>query len=267
MNRAAREPLRFNNSRYDFGFAPDAAAGAQDEAGVLREYLKGLCKAWDNVSVQFLEAYFRFAADAIEQHADVLAARLAPYAGLYDPKDFLFSAPKPLPRAHVHAPASGARAVAAAMDPADFLRVDFAFWLGDRVVAAQSAQSFLTPKRAKEHTDRLRLAGVDVHLFGAADLAGDRARDFSRACSARRRRSGRASRCRQDRSAPRFSTNSGLAIAVLQPTNLMLRSSRRLRLEARACTRREWKRSLAGRDFWRRPRASRRRFAPPQHEG
>jgi hypothetical protein len=178
INRAAREPLRFNNSRYDFGFAPGAAAGAQDEASVLKEYLKGLCKAWDNVSVQFLDAYFRFAADAIEQHADVLAARLAPYAGLYDPKDFLFSAPKPLPRGHVHAPASGARAPAAAMDPADFLRVDFAFWLGDRVVAAQSAQSFLTPKRAKEHTDRLRLAGVDVHLFGPADLAGDRAEKF-----------------------------------------------------------------------------------------
>jgi hypothetical protein len=178
INRATREPLRFNNSRYDFGFAPDAAAGAEGEAAVLREYLKGMCKPWDNVSVQFLDAYFRFVAEGLKQDTEALAARLAPYAGLYDPKDFLFSAPKPLPRAHLHAPTPGASASAGAMDPGDFLRVDFAFWLGDRLAAAQSAQSFLTPKRAKEHTDRLRLAGVDVHLFGPADLAGDRARDF-----------------------------------------------------------------------------------------
>ena len=178
INRAGREPLRFNNSRYDFGFAPAAAAGGEDEAAVLREYLIGLCKPWYNVSVQFLDAYFRFAADAIEQHMHVLTARLAPYAGLYDPKDFLFSAPKPLPRAHLHAPPPGASAQAADMDAADFLRVDFAFWLGNRLVAAHSAQSFLTPKRAKEHTDRLRLAGIDVHLFGPADLAGDRAEKF-----------------------------------------------------------------------------------------
>ena len=174
INRAAREPLRLNNSRYDFGFAPDAQAGAADERGHVKEYLKGLCRPWDNLSTQFLDAYFRFVSDLVEEHKDVLAARLAPYAGLYDYRDWFFSAPKPLPRAHLHAPQEGGAAGTAA----DFARVDFAFWLGDRLVAAQSSQGFLTPKKAKEQTDRLRLAGIEVVSFGPADLAGDRARDF-----------------------------------------------------------------------------------------
>ncbi len=184
INRAARTPLRFNNSRYDFGFAPSAQAGA-DEAGVVEEYLKGLCRPWDNLSTQFLDAYFRFVSHLIEEQRDVLTSRLQPYAGLYDYRDWFFSAPKPLPRAHLHAPEGGGISTAGASGTAgatgvaaDFVRVDFAFWLGDRLVAAQSAQSLLTPKRAKEQTDRLRLASIEVIMFGPADLTGGKARDL-----------------------------------------------------------------------------------------
>ena len=58
------------------------------------------------------------------------------------------------------------------------MRVDFAFWLGDRLVAAQSAGSALTPKKAREQADRLRLAGIEVVPLEGRDLAGDKARDF-----------------------------------------------------------------------------------------
>jgi hypothetical protein len=173
INRAARAPLRFNNSRYDFGFAPNAQSGAADEAGVIKEYLKGLCRPWDNRATQFLDAYFDFVSHLVDEHRETLAGRLEPYAGLYDYKDWFFSAPKPLPRAHLHAP-EASRAGGAA----DFTRVDFAFWLGDRLVAAQSSQGFLTTKKAKEQTDRLRLAGIEAVMFGPADLAGAKARDL-----------------------------------------------------------------------------------------
>ncbi len=180
VNRAHREPLRFNNSRYEFGFAPNAQAGAADEAALIKDYLKGLCRPWDNVSTQFLDAYFQFASDLIEEQRNVLAARLEPFAGLYNYKDWFFSAPKPLPRAHLYAPEGGGigAAGASSTSAADFVRVDFAFWLGDRLVAAQSSQGFLTPKKAKEQTERLHLAGVQVIPFGAADLAGSKARDL-----------------------------------------------------------------------------------------
>jgi len=127
--------------------------------------------------VNALDAYFRFLSDVIEEQRDDLAARLAPYAGLYDYRDWLFSAPKPLPRAHLHAPQDGA-AAGAPFGAADFVRVDFAFWLGDRLVAVQSAGSALTPKKAREQTDRLRLAGVEVVPFSPGDLAGGKAREF-----------------------------------------------------------------------------------------
>lgn len=177
VDRAAREPLRLNNSRYDRAFAPTTPADATDQAGLVRDYLKGLCRPWDNLATQFLDTYFQFLSDLIDEQRDVLTERLAPYAGLYDYKDWLYSAPTPLPRAHLHAP-QNAGAAAAPGGAADFVRVDFAFWLGDRLVAAQSAGSALTPKKAREQADRLRLAGIDVVSFGAADLAGGKARDL-----------------------------------------------------------------------------------------
>ena len=180
INRAAREPLRFNNSRYDFGLAPNAQAGAADEASFIKDYLTSLCRPWDNLSTQFLDAYFRFVSDLVDEHRDALAARLELYAGLYDYRAWLFSAPKPLPRAHIHAPhdAGAAATTGTSGTAGDFTRTDFAFWLGDRLVAAQSSQGFLTPKKAKEQTDRLRLAGVEVVMFGPADLADGKARDL-----------------------------------------------------------------------------------------
>ena len=178
INRARGEPLRFNNSSYDFGFAPSIQASASGEADVVKDYLKSLCRPWDNLSIEFLDAYFGFLSDLIEQRRDELERKLAPYAGLYGYKDWLFSAPKPLPRAHLHAPAEGGRSTAVVLDAADFVRVDFAFWLGDRLVAAQSSQSALTPKKAKEQAERLRLADVEVIAFGAADIASGKAREL-----------------------------------------------------------------------------------------
>jgi hypothetical protein len=173
INRAAREPLRLNNSRYDRAFAQSASADTTDEAGIVRDYLKGLCQPWDKLAAGFIDTYFRVLSAIIDEHRDALAERLAPYQGLYDYRDWLFSAPKPLPRAHLHAPP-----LDAAGGPADFVRVDFAFWLGDRLVAVQSAGSALTPKRAREQADRLRLAGIQVVPLEARDLAGDKAHEF-----------------------------------------------------------------------------------------
>ena len=117
INRAAREPLRFNNGRYDRAFAPNTQADATDEAGFVRDYLKGLCRPWDNLAAGFVDTYFRVLSEVVDEHRNALAERLAPYAGLYDYRDWLFSAPKPLPRAHLHAPPLDA---APTGGPADF---------------------------------------------------------------------------------------------------------------------------------------------------
>ena len=177
INRAAREPLRFNTSRYDFNFAPNAQAGASDEAGLVKDYLTGLCRPWDNVATGFVDAYLEFLSDQLDEQRETLERKLAPYDGLYGYRDWLFSAPKPIPRAHLHAPPD-AGVSDASSGSAAFIGVDFAFWLGDRLVAARNTQSALMPKRAREQTDRLRLAGVQVISFSAADLVAGKARDL-----------------------------------------------------------------------------------------
>jgi hypothetical protein len=175
VNRAQGAPLRFNNSRYDLASTPNAESAAKDVREILKDHLKSLCRPWDNLATRFLEAYFEVVTDIVEEQRHTLVEQLAPYAGLYDYGDWFFSAPKPLPRAHLHAPAE---ASAGPIATADFVRVDFALWLGDRLVAAQSPQASLTPKKAREQSDRLRLAGVDLIPFGASDLTGQGARDF-----------------------------------------------------------------------------------------
>ena len=161
-----REPLRLNNSRYDLGLVPDLQGGT-DPAGIVRDYLKRLCSPWDRLSQGFVDAYFGFLAETVEQNREVLRGRLAPYAGLYDYRDWLFSAPKPLPRAHLFAPQAPGSAV---IDRADFVHVDFAFWLGRGLRAVVSAQSAPTPRKAKELADRLRQAGIDAVTLQPTDL-------------------------------------------------------------------------------------------------
>ena len=173
------EPLRLNNSRYALGFIPDLQGGA-DPAGIVQDYLKRLCSPWDRLSQRFLDAYFGFLAETIEENREVLRGRLEPYAGLYDYRDWLFSAPKPLPRAHLFAPQIPGSAV---IDRANFVPVDFAFWLGCGVRAVVSAQSAPTPRKAKEQGDRLRQAGIEVVTLGPTDLADARRDVFRRILS------------------------------------------------------------------------------------
>ena len=108
--------------------------------------------------------------------------RLAPFAGLYDAAHWLFSAPRPFPRAHLFAPLAQPSAT---LSPDDFVAVDFAFFLGPALVAMLPAQSGLTPKKARERSERLGRAGVHVATFGAADLDAGASILFSRALSPR----------------------------------------------------------------------------------
>jgi hypothetical protein len=53
------------------------------------------------------------------------------------------------------------------------VQVDFAFWLGERMVAVLSQPGVLTPAKACERLARLEQAGVAAIHFTAEDLAKD----------------------------------------------------------------------------------------------
>ncbi|WP_460447872.1 hypothetical protein [Alsobacter sp. SYSU BS001988] len=160
---AAREPLRLNNAPYALGAA--AAAGSSP-LQALRAHVRHLCRPWDRLSHRFLDAYFDHLEASVAADMDALRRRAEPFAGLFAPEDWIYSAPRPLPRAHLAAPEAAPTGT-----EADHVQADVAFWLGDRFAAALSTQSGLTPARGRARAERLARAGVRVVAFSAADLA------------------------------------------------------------------------------------------------
>jgi hypothetical protein len=151
------EPLRLNTSAYERSLAPDLQLTGEGLAVFVRDYLKRLCRPWDGQSAKFLDWYFASLAAHVDANRAPLTARLGAAAGLFRADDWLFSAPIPLPRAHLLAD-----------DP---IQIDFAFWLGDRFAAARSAAATTTPRKAAGQDARLRAAGVEVVRFAPHDLA------------------------------------------------------------------------------------------------
>lgn len=165
INKATKRPLRLNSEALNF--APYAPQGATP-LDLIKDRLKSFCRPWDRLSLQFLDGYFEHIANMLRVHQGAITTKLAPFLGLYAVDDWAFSAPKPLPRAHLYASRNTG---SAHWDVDDFVQVDFAFWLGDRIVALLSQPEVLTPARAGERLARLEQVGVTVVHFNAENLA------------------------------------------------------------------------------------------------
>ncbi|WP_213736830.1 hypothetical protein [Bradyrhizobium sp. dw_411] len=165
IDKGDRKPLRLNSEVFNVTSNFNAPQGATPLT-VLSDHLKGLCRTWDRLSLRFLDRYFEHIAEMLGVHREVIATKLAPFAGLYGAEDWAFSAPKPLPRAHLYAPYDKG----ASWVTKDFVQVDFAFWLGNRMVAVLSKPGTLTPARANERLARLEQADVTTIHFTAQDL-------------------------------------------------------------------------------------------------
>jgi hypothetical protein len=151
--------LKLNNSRY----GSDFAAGSADPFDAIRQHLSGLCGTWSRTPQRFLDYYFAEVEAVVEEARDELSRILSPYHGLFTYRDWRYSAPKPLPRAFL--PLSDA-----------FVQVEFAFWLGNRLLAVQSEPGALTPRAAAELTAHLARAGIECVSYGLGDLVpGNRA--------------------------------------------------------------------------------------------
>jgi len=175
IDKSNKKPLRLNSEVFSVAPNFNAPQGTTPLI-VLSDHLKGLCRTWDRLSLRFLDGYFAHIANMLEVHREMIATKLAPFAGLYAAEDWTFSAPKPLPRAHLYAP----RNTSASWVTEDFVQVDFAFWLGERMVAVLSKPGTLTPARANERLARLEQAGVITIHFTAQDIEKEPAALFGR---------------------------------------------------------------------------------------
>jgi hypothetical protein len=165
IDTSKKKALRLNSEVFSVAANFNAPQGATPLT-VLSDHLKGLCRTWDRLSLRFLDGYFAHIANMLRVHRDIIETKLAPFAGLYIAEDWTFSAPKPLPRAHLYAP----RNEGASRVTENFVQVDFAFRLGDRMVAVLSKPGSVTPARANERVARLEQAGVTTVHFTAQDI-------------------------------------------------------------------------------------------------
>jgi hypothetical protein len=170
VDRTSGQPLRCHDMPAEFSPPPDPEA-MRDTASKLffmQRYLQSLCGVWQGPPKAFIDNYFAAARREIEANQDELTARVGALVGLASVDDFVFSAPLPLPRAHLHlAPRSAAPVVEAE----DMVRVDFAFWTGRRLLAvAMDTGTTLTPKQRRAW-ERIGAYGVDTLRVKPADLA------------------------------------------------------------------------------------------------
>lgn len=159
------EVLRLNSEEFDL---PPPAIG-QESVPVdtrLADHLKRLSGGWNRTASLFVDGYFTFLRRVIDDNRSRIEQHLAPYAGLFEPADTLFSAPLPVPRAFVPLPAEAADARCGGP-----VRVDVLFWLGERAEAILFSPSPLLPAAERRRRERLASAGIGVTPLAAGDVS------------------------------------------------------------------------------------------------
>ena len=165
IDPARGEPLRLYDGPYDFIEAPPLQDLADPAAQLayLRAYSERHCSLWGKFQKLFVARYFAFVSSEIEGNRPALEERAAAFDGLYSWRDWLFSALRPLPQAHLCLADGGGQPV----------RVDFAFWTGEAVLAVDLAGSE-TPGAARQaRRERLDAAGIQAVEIANAALAAD----------------------------------------------------------------------------------------------
>lgn len=163
IDPARRRPLRLSDGQYAFAGAPPMDQ-LRDPAGLLDfvgGYLKLRADPWVKLQAELLAAYLAFALARVDAEREALAARIAPFGDLYRPRDWVFSAWRPLPRAWI-----ATRPGAFGED--SMVKVDLAFWTGERVLAVELLTGAALSRGREDERARLRAAGVEI-----VDLDGE----------------------------------------------------------------------------------------------
>ncbi len=146
----AGEILRLNGGQYEFATPPPLAELEEPLAQLdfLKRDAQRHCDLWNKRQKKFLDRYFTFVAGQVEDNRDSLVESIAAFGSLYQYGDWMFSAPRPLPRAFL--PADG------------MIGVDFAFWTGSGFLAIELVGSETRGPREAARHKRLQDAGITV---------------------------------------------------------------------------------------------------------
>jgi len=172
IDRRRREALRLSHNPYPFSEPPDPSrlVTREERLDFLRDHLKSLCGLWNRLPLVFLDAYFRRILGCLEENRAALDAMALPLGGLFDYRDWCFAALRPLPQAQLYAPEAGETS---GFEPAALVRVDFAFWTGEKLLAVELVGSATPTRQRREELVRLRRHAVEVVELAGAALQGE----------------------------------------------------------------------------------------------
>jgi hypothetical protein len=123
IDTSGGEPLRLNNAPYTYDEGTQGSGpSAEERLAFLRDHLTDLCDLWAKRPRQFVALYFRLIEGVMQRDRAAIEEKTRRLGGLFTPADCAFSALRPLPRAHL-----------------DGVRVDFAFWTGQSLIAIDIA--------------------------------------------------------------------------------------------------------------------------------
>jgi hypothetical protein len=136
-------PLRLNTEPLPQDVMPEATTHHAARIAAAIDWLVSLCGDYAPARRRFVTIYLAFLAAQLDTHRATLDAELARYDGLYAVDDWLWSAPRPLPRAWLDGPDG-------------LIPAEIAFWDGTQPFAIElSARN--TPREVA-----LRTAGLSV---------------------------------------------------------------------------------------------------------
>lgn len=163
IDPAVKDPLRLNDGPYEFTDLPEKAGSgsAAERMAILRDHIAGFCDAFAKRPRQFVALYFKFIDAVIAADRAEITARLKPFGGLFAADDYAFSALRPLPRAHV------------VVADDQRLRVDFAFWTGERLVALDVTSDDARGAAWDARRAKLDAAGIQRIEIPAAEVGKD----------------------------------------------------------------------------------------------
>ena len=135
--------LRLNTEALPGDVMTAAIGDHAARVNAMMRWLNGSCGDYSPPRQRFIAGYLRAVSDHLHAHHDELAAGLQRYDGLYAPRDWLWSALRPLPRAWVRADGRP-------------LPCDVAFWDGEHVMAIELAA------QETERSAELCSSGIEV---------------------------------------------------------------------------------------------------------
>ena len=117
-------PLRLNTVPLPPAVLGDAGDGHAARLSAMQAWLQSQCGDYAVAERRFMATYLIAVAQHIDAHRDALTAVLQPFGGLYAAEDWVWSAPRPLPRAW-------------ALVDGSPVSLGTVFWDGERAVPAQ----------------------------------------------------------------------------------------------------------------------------------